>query len=172
MLFFKINTLLVCVKPEINDCPISTDLLIGMICIQLHPGYQIVFDNINVHQKRRHKTSTNKNVQHNLVQLYAVLDRVNCEYLPDDKPILSDVKALGRDAWWLPADEQQLIKDEINVRYTYIRLFICIWWLAVNFCGIVLSLLYYIDRYLIKVMLLQWCSLRDHCDLFNDQHNG
>ena len=78
-----------------------------------------MFDNVNIHQKRRHKTSANKNLQHNLVQLYAVLDRVNCEHLPDDAPILSDVRDLPRDRWWLPDDEQLMMKKEINVSVTY-----------------------------------------------------
>ncbi|XP_072026228.1 uncharacterized protein [Amphiura filiformis] len=82
---------------------------------QLHPGYQVVFDNVNIYQKRRHKTSQNKNEQHNLVQLYAVLDRINCEDLPDEAPILPDVRELGRDTWWLPATEQLQMKQEIEV---------------------------------------------------------
>ncbi|XP_072013640.1 uncharacterized protein [Amphiura filiformis] len=81
---------------------------------QLHPGYQVVFDNVNIHQKRRHKTSQNQNDQHNLVQLYAVLDRVNLEHLPNEAPILPDVRMLGRDTWWLPARDQQCMKSEIQ----------------------------------------------------------
>ena len=76
-----------------------------------------MFDNVNVHQKRRHQTKTNKNQQLNLVQLFAVEDRVNLEELPNDEPILSDITALSQDTWWLPVREQICMQQELQVSF-------------------------------------------------------
>ena len=81
----------------------------------LSPGYQIVIDNVNLRKKVRHKTSTTSNVQHNLMQAYSVLDRVNCEHLPNDRPILDDIRQLPQETWWLNDTDQSLIKEEIKV---------------------------------------------------------
>ena len=66
-----------------------------------HPGYQIICDNLNWHQKKRHKTSANQNNQYNYVQAYSVLDRVNLEALENSSPIRADIRRLPRDTWWL-----------------------------------------------------------------------
>ena len=50
-----------------------------------------------------------------MITAYSVLDRVNCEHLPDDHPILSDIKQLSRDAWWLSESNQMKIKEELKV---------------------------------------------------------
>ena len=97
-----------------------TDLLLSFNFLQIHnnvnlqPGFQIIFDNLNLKEKVRHKTAKNKNKQHNLVQSYAVLDRINLEGLPNESPI-SDAKDLPTDSWWLPKKEQQAMKTEMTV---------------------------------------------------------
>lgn len=84
----------------------------------MHPGYQLIFDNINIYQRKRHKKKTNENSQKNMVHLYAARDRVNLQILPDDEPILADIRDLPDESWWLSAREQQFMRDEIKVSNT------------------------------------------------------
>ncbi|XP_066302187.1 uncharacterized protein [Branchiostoma lanceolatum] len=67
------------------------------------PGYGLVFDNIDIHQKVRHKTSQNSNKDHHFVHTYAVLDRVNVQHLPDDRP-MADILSVPLKEF-LPNDE-------------------------------------------------------------------
>ena len=90
-------------------------MIVCPFTFQLHPSYQIIFDNVNILKKVRHKTTSHQNKQHNLVQAYSVLDRVCCEDLPNESPILSDIKNLPSSTWWLPEDEEAAIKEEIKV---------------------------------------------------------
>ena len=80
----------------------------------LHPGFQIVFDNLNFHQTVRHKTLDNKNKQFNLVHAYAVIDRVNCEHLDNSRP-QARVEDLPNATWFMSTDDHQLLKDELNI---------------------------------------------------------
>ena len=68
-------------------------------------------------KNRRHKTESNKNEQLNLVQLFAVQDRVNLYELLNDDPILSDISDLSQDTWWLPMREQVYMKEELLVSF-------------------------------------------------------
>ncbi|XP_078590946.1 uncharacterized protein LOC144870520 [Branchiostoma floridae x Branchiostoma japonicum] len=51
------------------------------------PGISFTFDNVDICQRVRHKTSQNSNIDHHFVHAYASLDRVNVQDLPDDQPI-------------------------------------------------------------------------------------
>ena len=51
----------------------------------------------------------------NMMQAYSVLDRVNCEYLPNDHPILDDITQLPQEAWWMDTVEQSALKAELQV---------------------------------------------------------
>ncbi|XP_071135266.1 uncharacterized protein [Mytilus edulis] len=67
-------------------------------------SFQVVMDNLNVHQKTRHKTLDNKNKIHNLVHSIAVHSRVSGLDLDSTHP-QADILSLPNDAF-IPGDQE------------------------------------------------------------------
>lgn len=53
----------------------------------LNPAYRFNLDNLDFHIKVRHMTEDHQNDSKHYVQLMAIKDRVNCEDLPNERPI-------------------------------------------------------------------------------------
>ena len=58
------------------------------------PGWKIVFDNFDIHQKVRDMTEQNQNKDIHWLNHMKVSNRVSGNMLPDDKPILEDLADL------------------------------------------------------------------------------
>ena len=43
---------------------------------------------------KRHEATANHNTMHNMMQAYSVFNCVNCEYLPNDHPILDEIRQI------------------------------------------------------------------------------
>lgn len=67
-------------------------------------SFQVVMDNLNLHQKTRHKTLDNKNKIHNLVHSIAVHSRVSGLDLDSTHP-QADILSIPNDAF-IPGDQE------------------------------------------------------------------
>ena len=81
----------------------------------LEPGYRLNLDNLDYYVRVRNVTEEHQNQLNHYVQMMAIRDRVNCEHLPNDKPI-GDLMLLDNSAF-LPdqADLNTLRQDIIQV---------------------------------------------------------
>ncbi|KAI8515750.1 Protein unc-80 [Branchiostoma belcheri] len=76
------------------------------------PGYSIVFDNIDIHQKVRHKTSQNSNKDHHFVNAYGVPDRVNVQHLPNDQP-MADILSVPLQEFLPSEEDHSSLRDDM-----------------------------------------------------------
>ena len=75
------------------------------------PGFRFNMDNLDFLLKVRDMTETHQNKSLHYVQLMAVVDRVNCEHLPDDRPVgnLNNIE----DHEFLPTgDDNSSLRDD------------------------------------------------------------
>lgn len=73
-------------------------LVVHLLLQPPQPGFHIVFDNVNLDIKSRHKTLAKQNKHLDLVHGFAVLDRVNCQDQDNSGPA-ADILSVPEEVW-------------------------------------------------------------------------
>ncbi len=93
-------------KEEICIIPDYISLVLAKLRQQRAPGFQIIGDNIDLHVKPKHMTSTNQNKDIHWFNLNAILNRVTGNDLSDSKSIKSMADMASID--FLPSQDDNL----------------------------------------------------------------
>lgn len=80
---------------------------------KLYPGFQIVFDNLNIGKKAHAKTVC-RNKHLDLVHGYAILDSANVEYMDDSGP-MDDILTKPNSSFILSKGEHRQIRDTLKI---------------------------------------------------------
>ena len=82
--------------------------------IQMHPGYSFTGDNVDMRVLPRQMTIKNKGKDHHMFQIVAFKNRVNPNFLPDDRP-KSDINKEPFTTFLPSAKEQLQLVEELVV---------------------------------------------------------
>ncbi len=77
-------------------------------------GFHIVFDNVNIDIRSRHKSLQRQNRHLDMVHGLAVNDRVNCQDLDNSGPAV-DIMSVPDSIWLLSPEEHNRIKASVSV---------------------------------------------------------
>jgi len=79
-----------------------------------YPSYQIIGDNVDLHQRTPHQSMKRKDKDHHWFQMYAVRDRVTGRDLPNNAPI-ADVTKVPLQTFLPSVEECNHIREEFGV---------------------------------------------------------
>ena len=86
-------------------------------------GITLCFDNINQHTSARHHSSTNRNVQLNMVQGFAALNRISTEGMDNTTPGAHTFLGVPMEAFVPSENDIILMRESIKVNCYIILLY-------------------------------------------------